>query len=69
MTPAVVGDDAIAMIEEEHHRRVPIVGRQAPAMAEHDRLRGGPVKIMGIWERRLFKNDHPAEKVGGSRPA
>ena len=33
MTAAVVGDDAIAMIEEEHHRRVPIVGRQAPAMA------------------------------------
>ena len=35
---AVMGDDAIAVIEEEQHLRVPVVGRQRPAMAEHDRL-------------------------------
>ena len=35
---AVMGDDAIAVIEEEQHLRVPVVGRQRPAMAEHDGL-------------------------------
>ena len=35
---AIVRDDAIAVIEEEHHLRVPVVGRQRPAVAEHDRL-------------------------------
>ena len=32
MAAAVMGDDAIAVIEEEQHLRVPVVGRQRPAM-------------------------------------
>ena len=29
MAAAVMGDDAIAVIEEEQHLRVPVIGRQA----------------------------------------
>ncbi len=29
---AVVGDDAIAVLQEEQHLRVPIIGRERPAM-------------------------------------
>ena len=38
---AVMGDDAITVIEEEQHLRVPVIGRQRPAMAEHDGLTRG----------------------------
>ena len=34
----VVGDDAIALAEEEEHLGVPVVGAQRPAVVEHDRL-------------------------------
>ena len=41
----VVGDDAIALADEEEHLGVPVVGTQRPAVMEHDRLRvlGAPV--------------------------
>ena len=39
MAAAVVGDDPVAVLEEEHHLRVPVVGAQRPAVVEHDRLR------------------------------
>jgi hypothetical protein len=45
MTAPVVGDDAIAMLEKEQHLRIPVIGRQRPAMAEHDRLTGSPVLV------------------------
>ena len=45
MAAAVMGDDAIAMMQEEQHLRVPIIGRQRPAMAEHDRLARTPVLV------------------------
>ena len=38
MAAPVMGNDAIAMLEEEQHLRVPVIGRQGPAMAEHDGL-------------------------------
>ncbi|MNE09224.1 hypothetical protein D3C80_1018950 [compost metagenome] len=38
MATAVMGDDAIALGEEEQHLRVPVVRRQRPAMMENDRL-------------------------------
>jgi hypothetical protein len=38
MTAAIMGYDAIAESEEEQHLRVPVIGRQWPAMAEHDGL-------------------------------
>ena len=42
---AVVRDDPVAVVEEEQHLGVPVVGRQWPAMAEHDRLTGTPVLV------------------------
>ena len=42
---AVMRDDAIALIEEEQHLRVPVIGRQRPAMAEHDGLTVSPVLV------------------------
>ena len=49
----VVGDDAIAALEKEHHLRVPVVGRQRPAMAEHDGLTLCPSPCRKS-ERRLW---------------
>src|SRR5689334_8622812 len=43
MTAAVVRDHAIPTMQEEQHLRVPVVGRQRPAVAEYDGLTGAPV--------------------------
>jgi hypothetical protein len=48
VTTAVVSDDAIAMIEEKQHLRVPIIGRKRPAMAEHDGLPVAPVLVKNL---------------------
>src|SRR6202453_3082895 len=48
MAAAVMRDDAIAVIEEEQHLRVPIVGRQRPAMAEYDRLTFPPILVENL---------------------
>src|SRR5580658_8581240 len=38
VTAPVMSDDAIAFGKKKQHLRVPIVGRQRPAMVEHDGL-------------------------------
>jgi len=45
---AVMGDDAITVIEEEQHLRVPVIGRQRPAMAEHDGLTFAAVLVENL---------------------
>ena len=45
VTAPVMGDDAIAAIEEEQHLRVPVIRRQRPAMAKDDRLPVSPILI------------------------
>jgi hypothetical protein len=40
-----VGNDAIAVGKEEHHLRIPVVGREWPAVAEHDRLPLAPILV------------------------
>src|SRR6266404_1118816 len=45
MATAVMGDHAIAMMQEEQQLRVPIVGRQRPAMAEDNWLARTPVLV------------------------
>src|SRR5258705_10306254 len=45
MATAVMGDHAIAMMQEEQHLRVPIIGRKRPAMAEHNWLARTPVLV------------------------
>src|SRR5271156_3601635 len=46
MATAVMGDHAIAMMQEEQQLRVPIIGRKRPAMAEHNRLTFTPVLVV-----------------------
>src|SRR3979490_1547077 len=43
---AVMGDDSIAVIQEEQHLPVPVIGRQRPAVREHHRLSGAPVLVV-----------------------
>src|SRR4030088_2382926 len=45
MATPVMGYDAIAVLEEEQHLCVPIIGRQWPAVAEHDGLTFAPVLV------------------------
>jgi len=48
MATAVMGDDAIAMMQEEQQLRVPIIGRHRPAVAKHDRLARTPVLVKDL---------------------
>ena len=59
MAAPVMGDDAIALVQEEEHLRVPIVGRERPAMMEHDRL--------GILASPVLVED--VDAVGGGHEA
>ena len=45
MAAAVMSDDAIALIKEEQHLVVPIVGAQRPAVMEDDGLARAPVLV------------------------
>ncbi len=45
VAPAVMGDDPIAVIEEEQHLRVPVIGRKRPTMTEHDGLTFAPILV------------------------
>src|SRR5207237_8084332 len=70
MATPVVGDDAIAALEEEQHLRVPIIGRQRPAMAEHDGLTFAPVFVEDL--NAVFGGDRvhgtSLGTSGGGRP-
>src|SRR6202045_182613 len=48
MASAVMRYDAITVLEEEQHLRVPVIGRQRPAMAEHNGLTFAPVLIVDL---------------------
>src|SRR5258708_37499035 len=45
VAPAIMSYDAIAVIQEEHHLRVPVIGRQRPPVAEYDGLSLAPVLL------------------------
>jgi hypothetical protein len=45
---AVMGYDAVALFQEEQHLRVPVIGRQRPAMAENDGLTFAPVLVKNL---------------------
>src|SRR6202021_140909 len=48
MTASIMGDDAIAVTEEEQHLRLPVIGRQRPAVREHHRLPLAPVLVVDL---------------------
>jgi hypothetical protein len=41
--PTVMGDDAVAVLQEEQHLGIPVISRERPAVAEDDRLARAPV--------------------------
>src|ERR1700716_3396769 len=57
MAAPVVGDNAIAVLEEEQHLRVPVIGTQRPPMMEDDRLRvlGSPILVENL--SAVFRGD------------
>src|ERR1700730_1323106 len=46
VTSPVMGDDAIAVIQEEHHLGVPVVARKRPTVRENDRLAAAPILVV-----------------------
>jgi len=54
MAAPVADYDAIAVLEEEQHLRVPIVARQLPAVAEHDGLTLAPFFIIDVDVSSIF---------------
>src|SRR6267143_6038520 len=71
MATPVVGDDAIAVLEEEQHLRVPIIGRERPTVAEHNGLTLAPVLVEDL--NAVFGGDrvHRTRSLstsGGGRP-
>jgi hypothetical protein len=48
VTAPVMGDNAIAAVEEEQHLRIPVVGRQWPTVTEHDGLTFAPVLVENL---------------------
>jgi hypothetical protein len=64
VTAPVMGDDAIAVIKKEQQLRVPVIGRQRPAMAENDGLTRAPVLVEDL--NAVFCRDciHRTNSVG-----
>src|SRR5437588_3119500 len=57
MAASVMSDDAIAVVEKEQHLRVPVIGRQRPAVAEDDGLSFAPVFIIDVDVSSVFLPD------------
>src|SRR5580704_18395684 len=55
---AIVGNHAIALLEEEQHLVVPIIARQRPAVAEHDGLTLAPVLVIDFDAVLRFDKTH-----------
>jgi hypothetical protein len=45
MTTPVNGDDAVALLDEVEHLRIPVVTAQGPAVMKDDRLTGAPIFV------------------------
>src|SRR5439155_17917434 len=48
MPAPIMRDDAIAMVQEKHHLRVPIVCSERPAVRKHNRLSFTPVLVENL---------------------
>src|SRR5436305_6820721 len=57
MAAAIVRDDAIAVLEKEQHLRIPVVGRERPAVAEDDGLSAAPVLVVDLDVGSIFFSD------------
>src|SRR6202166_938111 len=50
----VMRNDAIAVLEEEQHLRIPVIGRQRPAVAEHNGLSAAASSVRTASARALM---------------
>src|SRR3712207_923891 len=53
----IVGDDAIAPVEEVEHLRIPVVGAEGPSMMEDDRLGVLRAPVLVVDFRAVFRRD------------
>ena len=61
MAAAIVRNHAIAVTEEKHNLRVPVVGRERPAVTEHDWATSSPVFIVDF--RAVFGRNKTHRRV------
>src|SRR4029077_15499709 len=54
MSTPISCNDTIAFAEEEKHLRVPVIGRERPAVTEHNRLSAAPVFVIDFNVRSVF---------------
>src|SRR5207244_5983549 len=54
----VMGEHAIAVLEEEQHLCIPVIGRQRPTVAEHNGLTVSPVLIEDFRAIRASDRAH-----------
>src|SRR5438552_5883807 len=57
MSTPISCNDAETFAEKKKHLRVPVVGRQWPAVAEHNRLPAAPVLIIDVDVGSVFFSD------------
>jgi hypothetical protein len=48
MAAPVMGYDAVALLDEVEHLRIPVVAAQGPAVMKDDRLAGAPVLVVDL---------------------
>src|SRR4030081_422225 len=60
----VMGDHAIAVLEEEQHLCVPVIGRQRPTVAEHNGLTVSPVLVEDFRAIRGSDRTHVGPPLG-----
>src|SRR5436305_7430996 len=51
---SIMGYDAIAVIEEEQHLRIPVIGRQRPTMTKDNMLPFAPVLVIDVDVSSVF---------------
>src|SRR5713226_4528858 len=68
VTSPIMGDDAIAMIQEKHHLGIPVSRTQWPAMTENNRLSVSPILVIdlcSVFCRDRRHNTSPFGRVPG----
>src|SRR4051794_27420357 len=68
MAAPVVRDDAIAVLQEEQHLRVPVIRRKRPAVAEHDGLTFAPVLVEDFYAVSRGDRAHDASSLAPVKP-
>jgi hypothetical protein len=63
MAAAIMGDDPIAVIQEEKELRVPIIGGERPAVRKHDGRPAAPVFVK--YRNSVFGRDVTHRLISG----